>query len=109
MVSGLVLFVPRLVSAGPNVTPPPGVEVTLSILDVWLRNISSFLLTVGVILAVIFIVWGGIMYMAAGGDTEKATTAKTRIWNGIIGAIIVLGVGLILNTISRLVTSGVIY
>ena len=73
----------------------------------WIDNIANFLLYVGAVLAVIFIIWGGITYMFAGGNSEKAEKAKTRIWNGIIGALIVLGVGVIINTLTYLVGSGI--
>lgn len=88
---------------------PPGQEVTLSKLSIWIRNIADFLIGIGIVVAVIFIVWGGIGFMMAGGDTEKAGVAKTRLWNGIIGALIVLGVGLILRTLNSLVLNGITF
>ena len=71
-----------------------------------IRNIANFLIVTGVIVALIFIIWGGLAFMFAGGNTEKAEKAKTRLWNGVIGALIVLGVGLIIRTIETLVTRG---
>jgi len=44
--------------------------------------------------------------MAAGSDEKKQGGAKTRIKNGIIGAVIVLGVGVILRTIATFLTTG---
>ena len=41
--------------------------------------------------------------MMAGDDTAKSGAAKTRIVNGIIGALVVLAVGLILQTLASLV------
>ena len=66
-------------------------------------QIARFLIVVGVVLAVIFIVWGGIMYMVAGGDETKAEEAKSRIMNGVIGAAVVLAVGVILQTVAGLI------
>ena len=43
------------------------------------------------------------MYMMAGDDTAKSGAAKTRIFNGIIGALVVLAVGLILQTLAAVV------
>ena len=90
----------------PTTAVPPGTDVTLNKIAIWVDKIAQTLIYLGVTLAVIFIIWGGIGYMWAGGDSEKATKAKTRLWNGIIGALIVLGVGLIINTIQTLVTRG---
>jgi len=39
----------------------------------------------------------------AGDDAAKATAAKSRIVNGIIGALVVLAVGLILQTLATVV------
>ncbi len=80
-----------------------GSAITLNDIQGYIQRIASFLIVVGVILAVIFIIWGGIMYMAAGGDETKSKSAKQRIYNGIIGAAVVLGVGVILQTVAGLV------
>ncbi|HMB65859.1 MAG TPA: pilin, partial [Patescibacteria group bacterium] len=53
-------------------------------------NIISVILSlVGVILLII-VVYGGVLYMTAGGDSEKVRKAKSMIANSIIGLIIVL-------------------
>lgn len=41
-------------------------------------------------IAVGYLVYGGILYITAGGDAEKATKGKTAVINAIIGMIIVL-------------------
>ena len=68
-----------------------------------IEQVARFLIIAGVILAVIFIIWGGIAYMFAGGDETKSGAAKERIKNGIIGAAVVLAVGVILQTVAGLV------
>ncbi|TSC90901.1 MAG: hypothetical protein CEN90_733 [Parcubacteria group bacterium Licking1014_17] len=77
---------------------------TLDMLGTDISRVGQFAIIFGVIVAVIFIVWGGVTYMMAGGNPESEKKAKTRIWNGLIGAAIVLGVGIILSTISALVS-----
>lgn len=42
--------------------------------------------------------------MAAGSDSSKVDEAKERIKNGIIGTAVVMGVGVIINTIVAIVT-----
>lgn len=71
-----------------------------------IRRVANYLIILGFILAVIFIVWGGISYMVAGGDEEKAKKARGRIFNGIIGAAVVLGVGIIVNTLATVLNTG---
>ena len=104
-----VLLMPGLVLAvSTNLktpTPPTsGTALTLVEIEILVRRVAQFLIIVSVIIAVIFIIWGGVMYMAARGDTEKAGAAKTTIFNGIIGAAVVLGVGVILQTLAGLIT-----
>jgi hypothetical protein len=105
LVTSLVLMpVFVLAIAGPNTGElPSGNAVTLDQVLDWIKKIVTFLMAAGVLLAVLFVVWGGISYMAAGSDTEKATVAKDRIKNGVIGAAVVLGVGVILQTVASLV------
>lgn len=101
----MVLLMPVLVLAAlPNPVPPvTGGAVTLAEIESRIEQIARFLIVVGVVLAVIFIIWGGIAYMFAGGDETKSTAAKGRIMNGIIGAAVVLAVGVILQTVAGLI------
>lgn len=100
-----VLAVPMVALALPNPTVPvSGQGVTLREVEDIIRQIAQFLIVIGVIIAVIFIIWGGIAYMMAGADETAATAAKDRIKNGVIGAAVVLGVGVILQTVAGLIT-----
>ncbi|MEX2090618.1 MAG: hypothetical protein WD989_00595 [Candidatus Paceibacterota bacterium] len=103
MIAALMMPVLVLAITGPQ-PPVGGTPVTLSEIEARIRQIAQFIIVVSVILAVIFIIWGGITYMTAGGDEAKAGAAKTRIWNGVIGAAVVLAVGVILQTLASLIT-----
>ena len=98
-------LMPALVLAQlPTPTSPyPGAPITLADIQGLIETVARFLILISVIIAVIFIVWGGMMYMMAGDDAAKAGAAKSRIVNGIIGALVVLAVGLILQTLASLV------
>ncbi|MFA6493386.1 MAG: pilin [Patescibacteria group bacterium] len=41
-------------------------------------------------LAVVYLIYGGILYITAGGDAEKATKGRTALVNAIIGIVIIL-------------------
>lgn len=100
-----VLAMPFFALALNEPSPPiTGDAIDLSEIQRIIETIARFLIVVGVIIAVIFIIWGGIMYMTAGDDEGKAGAAKTRIVNGVIGAAVVLGVGVILQTVAGLVS-----
>lgn len=96
----------QLAYAGLAVLPNPGLPVTgtpvtLSEVQGRIQQIAQFLIVISMVIAVIFIVYGGIRYMTSSGDPKEA---KAIIKNGIIGAAIVLAVGVILQTVAGLVT-----
>ena len=103
MVMALMMPVLVLALTGPT-QPLGGTPITLSEIETRIRQVAQFVIIVSIILAVIFIIWGGIAYMTAGGDETKTAAATGRIWSGIIGAAVVLAVGVILQTLAGLIT-----
>ena len=83
---------------------PAGRVIKLIDLYDMIVDISVFLIRTSAVLAVIFIVWSGITYMYAGADSTKVTSAQNRLKSGIIGAAIIFGVGVILQTVAGVVT-----
>ncbi|MEK7121703.1 MAG: hypothetical protein AAB857_03270 [Patescibacteria group bacterium] len=83
---------------------PAGKPITITEVDILIERVAQFMVVVSVLIAVIMIVWSGITYMYAGSDTTKITEAQTRLKNSMIGAAIVLGVGVIIQTIAGIVT-----
>ena len=83
---------------------PAGKPITLPEVDSLIGRIAQFLVVTSVLIAVIMIVWSGITYMYAGSDATKVGEAQTRLKNAVIGAAIVLGVGVIIQTIAGIVT-----
>ena len=101
----MVLLTPLLVLAqlpGPTVPTVPG--TTLTEIENIIRRVAQFMLIIGVIVAIIYIILGGIAWMRAGGAPTKIEAAKIQIWSGVWGALIVIAVGLILQTLAGLVT-----
>lgn len=60
-------------------------------------RIANALYIIGWGLAMVVIIWGGIVYMTSGGEEDKVTNAKKIIKSGLIGAAIVLCAGFILS------------
>ena len=54
-----------------------------------IQLVINIALYVGGGIAVIYLIYGGITYVTAGGDQEKATQARTIIVNAIIGIVII--------------------
>lgn len=86
-------------------TPPvAGRGLTLIEIGSIIARVGSFLTSAGVLLAIIAVIVSGIMYMRAGAEPTKIKDAQTWFKNVLIGALIVLGVGVIINTIANIVT-----
>ena len=105
-VTSAVILMPVLAMAQlPIPTNPVGTAtgLTLSEIEQRIVDIAQFFIVISVIVAVIFIIWGGIKYVMAGDDAAKAGSAKTTILNGIIGALVILAVGIIMQTLANVV------
>ena len=55
-----------------------------------ITNVVNVVLWIAGILAVVYLIWGGITYVTAGGDAEKASKGRVAITNAIIGIIIIV-------------------
>lgn len=102
-----MLAMPLVSLALTNPTVPPGITgrpITLGEIEDIIRLVAQFLILISVVIAVIVIIWGGLVYMTAGGNEDRTKQGKAIIWQGIFGAAIVLAVGVILQTVAGLVT-----
>ncbi len=105
-IASAVILMPLLALAQlPIPTNPVAAAQGLTLSEVQndIITIAQFLMAISVIIAVIFIIWGGIRYVMAGDDSAKASSAKSTILNGVIGALIILAVGIIMQTLANLV------
>ncbi len=103
-VAFLVLLPAVVLAQLPGPTVPTVAGTTLNEIEATIERVARFMLAIGVVLAIVFIIWGGVKWMMAGGDDTKIKTAKTQIWSGVWGALIIIAVGLILQTLARVVT-----
>ncbi len=76
--------------------------VSGDLMDIISRLVTWVLIFAGA-LAVIYLVYGGIMYITAGGDAEKATKGRTALINAIIGIVIILLAIVIVNFVMNIV------
>lgn len=99
----LFIFLSTILTQGFQL--PPGQPWTLArVMNEVLTPVANFLIAAGVIGAIITIVISGIMYFRAGSTDTEITKAKTWFRNGVTGALIILAVGVIINTIALVVT-----
>ncbi len=85
-----------------GITPIGG---TTGIKDYIYSFINIFLWVIG-LLAVIYLIYGGVLYITAGGDAEKASKGRTAITNAIIGIVIVVLALVIYNTVINTAETG---
>lgn len=100
--NGMKLFI-KNVYAQDGLNLPGGSAIGFYEVQRILTQIANWLMSVGVVIAVIFLSWGAIKWMAAGSDPERLKSAKATIRNGIIGVIILYGIGVILRTAEGLI------
>jgi len=72
----------------------------------FLNNAINLILIVAGIAAVAYLIWGGLTYITAGGDSERAAKGRTAITNAVIGVIIIMGSLAIYNWVINAAYSG---
>jgi len=70
------------------VTPPLPIVGGITLRSLFERIVLWVLAIAGMI-AVLFLIYGGFLYLTAGGDAERVTKAKTTIINAVIGIIVI--------------------
>jgi magnesium-transporting ATPase (P-type) len=86
---------------GQTVVPPEGIPdgASLSGIITW---IVGFLVVVGVVASLIFMLIGAIKWITSGGDAEKLSNARKTVMFAIIGLIVMLLSLVIMNVIEGL-------
>ncbi|MCK5332354.1 hypothetical protein KAJ41_00625 [Candidatus Parcubacteria bacterium] len=67
-----------------------------------LDAIIKWILGFGLVLSVIFLIWGGIYYIGSSGDSQKTETAKKIIKYAILGIIVIGASFAIISVISTM-------
>jgi len=84
----------------PNLSPAKGGCGLSSAVDL-LRRIIQFMLIIIFPITTVFVVWGGIDIMLAGGNPEKVSAGKKKILVAITGLVIALVAWLAITALSR--------
>ncbi len=106
LLSGFLLALP--VAAADPLVPCGGVDCTINDFFQLLVNIYNFLLGLGGIVALLFIILGGVQMIMGflDGGEHSVQAGKDTIKNGIIGLIILACGYLVVNTIIGLLGGG---
>lgn len=84
---------------------PTGKAITLTDIVTLVTGVGTTLATIAGIVVVAVIIWAGITMATAGGDDKRFAKGKAMLWEAIIGAIVILGVGMIVATINSFATN----
>ena len=87
-----------ITSIGTGIATPGGLAADAEPADV-LARVINWLLTMVALLAMIALVWGGIMYIISLGNDQKVETAKKIIMYAIIGLVVVIISLVIITTV----------
>jgi len=98
----LVLVGPSL-AFGASTISPVNVSFGSQTLNEFLISIKDIALGITFTLAVLVLIYGGIMYMLSAGDATKATTAKKIVTSGLIGVAIIAAAYLLISLIMYLI------
>jgi len=90
-------------SSSLKIDPVPSVTYDIKTLGL---NIANTIVWVAGVLAVIYLIYGGILYITSAGEEDKAKKGKTAVVNAIIGIAIVIGALIIVKFIKDAVTKG---
>ena len=99
----VLLFMPLFVLAA-NFTLPAGDAWTWDTISTLVVKIADNLIAIGLVGAIISFVASGILYFTSGFNSKSVDKAKELFKFSLIGTLIVLAVGVIINTIQVIVS-----
>jgi hypothetical protein len=67
-----------------------------------ITQILNILLTIGVIAVLFFLLWGGLEWITAGGDSGKITKAREKMTGAVIGLVVLISTTAILMFVQQL-------
>lgn len=76
--------------------------LTLTSIERLVTDLFTYFIYIAGTVTVGAMVYAALMMATAGGDQTKYAKGKTMMWQAALGAGVILGVGLIVNTIARL-------
>jgi len=68
-------------------------------------GVDTFFAVVWVV-AIVFLAYGGILFITSAGDKTKAQTAQQALTNALIGIVVILGINVIVSLVGSLLSGG---
>lgn len=95
-------FVAAVAPQGITVT---GTPLTLDKIRELIVQVVNFLLGIGLVIGIGYIAYGAILWITSATDTKAVEGAKSTIKAALIGIAIILGFGIVVNTIDEIIQS----
>lgn len=96
------LMIVGSVHAQDLITAPSGSVRSNTTLEAVPQFIVNGLMSIGALLSVIFLMWGGIRWITSRGDRAAVESAKKTVTYAIIGLVVVAGAFFIVNNVFQL-------
>lgn len=68
-------------------------------------NIIQFMIDIAFVIAVVMVLWGGILLMVSGGNEDRVKRGRKALTGAIVGLVIVLVAWIVINTIITFFTN----
>jgi len=107
--TSLYLFTAVQVFADNEIVPGEAGLVTVgerATVNTVIRWVILLMVGIGIIAALLFLIWGAIKWIISGGDKEKVAAARGHIIAAIIGLVVLLLAVVILNFVMGLIGAG---
>lgn len=98
---------PRIVTVNDDGEPiPPTCEVDFEIdnpakIGAVLLAVFEIILRVAVLVAIVFIIWGGVQLQLSQGEPDRFSNARTTVINALIGLVIVISAVAMVNFVGN--------
>lgn len=79
-------------AAGAAAAPADNIPFAGQDIGVFIGQVLTFVMTISTLAVLIFLIWGALSWILAGGDKGKIQAARDRITQSIIGLIVLLSV-----------------
>lgn len=88
-----------------SLSSQPGTAFTIDRVFRIIESAVNIFFAICMLIAVSYAVYGGFMIATAGGDAARAATGRKTMTNAFIGIALILGVGVIVNSIAFAVSN----
>ena len=91
-----------------TVAPPPGSSFATgpNALGILLGNAIMIFVIIAALVALIYLLWGGLDWITSGGEKEKLVKARQKIRNALVGLIVIFGALIIFNVVINTILGG---